>query len=571
MKKEINDRCPLQSECGRKKCEHKFCERDCSYYQGNARPGAEIEDQTKAMEDEWEAQMEAVSVLGDQFAHSAPQDEEPVVVHGDAGALVLLPVDKLLTHPDNPRKDLGDLQELADSIKANGILQNLTVVSLESEAAEWSALSKQYQEHPTEEVRNLMNRITANQPKDSEGLFRVVIGHRRLAAAKLAGLAEVPCVISNMDYREQVRTMLMENIQRSDLTVYEQAQGFQMMLDLGDNVEAIAKKSGFSQSTVRRRVKLLELDQQKFKASVERGAMLQDYAELEKIKDPELKNKVLDAIGTNNFRMTLNNAIDEEKNRKYIAEASAAVSEFATLVDAADHSTMTYVTGYETWNRKKKVERPEDADTVKYYYTVSSRAVSLYREKVKTDEDTTVREEQERQNREWERRRGELENISKMAYKARLNFIKDFSAAKKNAAAICRFAGEVFLREHDVPDDDVMSELLGIGINADTEEIDTAEFEERAKANPEYTLLATAYAAFDSASEKYFWNHWDTAHQAYVSTHEENKSLDFLYDTLTELGYEMSDDEKALRDGTHKLFKEEDTDTQEEKEAAQDE
>ena len=236
---------------------------------------------------------------------------------------------------------------------------------------------------------------------------------------------------------------------------------------------------------------------------------LQDYAELEKIKDPELKNKVLDAIGTNNFRMTLNNAIDEEKNRKYIAEASAAVSEFATLVDAADHSTMTYVTGYETWNRKKKVERPEDADTVKYYYTVSSRAVSLYREKVKTDEDTTVREEQERQNREWERRRGELENISKMAYKARLNFIKDFSAAKKNAAAICRFAGEVFLREHDVPDDDVMSELLGIGINADTEEIDTAEFEERAKTNPEYTLLATAYAAFDSASEKYFWNHWD--------------------------------------------------------------
>ena len=43
--KVINDRCPLQGECGRKKCEHKFCERECSYYQGNARPGAEIPDQ----------------------------------------------------------------------------------------------------------------------------------------------------------------------------------------------------------------------------------------------------------------------------------------------------------------------------------------------------------------------------------------------------------------------------------------------------------------------------------------------------------------------------------------------
>ena len=148
--KVINDRCPLQGECGRKKCEHKFCERECSYYQGNARPGAEIEDQQQAMEEEWEARMSAPSVLADTSAPSAPQEVEPVVVQGDTGTLVLLPVDKLLPHPDNPRKDLGDLQELADSIKANGVLQNLTVVSLESEAAEWSALSQQYQEHPTD-------------------------------------------------------------------------------------------------------------------------------------------------------------------------------------------------------------------------------------------------------------------------------------------------------------------------------------------------------------------------------------------------------------------------------------
>ena len=55
-----------------------------------------------------------------------------------------------------------------------------------------------------------------------------------------------------------------------------------MMLDMGDSVEDIARKSGFSQSTVRRRMKLLELDQEKFKASVERGANLMDYMELDK-------------------------------------------------------------------------------------------------------------------------------------------------------------------------------------------------------------------------------------------------------------------------------------------------
>lgn len=571
--KVINDRCPLQGECGRKKCEHKFCERECSYYQGNARPGAEIEDQAQAMEAAWEARMTDTSVLVDQSAPAAPQDAEPVVVQGDVGSLVLLPVDKLLPHLDNPRKDLGDLQELADSIKANGVLQNLTVVSLESEAAEWSALAKQYQEHPTEEMRSLMNRITANQPTNGEGLFRVVIGHRRLAAAKLAGLAEVPCVISNMDYREQVRTMLMENIQRADLTVYEQAQGFQMMLDLGDTVEAIAKKAGFSQSTVRRRVKLLELDQQKFKASVERGAMLQDYAELEKIEDPELKNNVLDAIGTNNFRMTLKNAIDEEKGRKYIAEVSAALSEFATLIDTADRSVMQYVTGYEPWNRKKKVERREDADTTKYYYTVSSRAVSLYRENVETSEDTAAKEEQERQKRELERREAALKKLSADAYALRLDFIKNYSKAKKNLPLIIQFAGLAMCEVTDNVDFEILVNLLDIACDLENEGLDMEAYNIALTERPEYTLLAIAYASVDYERLSYYQKNWrmENGQYGYHLDYEANEALDFLYHRLTDLGYEMSDEEKALQDGTHELFREGEPAAQEDKEAAQDE
>ena len=157
--------------------------------------------------------------------------------------VVLIQTDELHPHPDNPRKDLGDLTELADSIKANGVLQNLTVVP-----------------------RIVTGNLLGNTWQDG---YTVVIGHRRLAAAKLAGLKELPCIVSDMGLRDQVRTMLMENIQRADLTIYEQAQGFQMMMDMGDTVEEIARKSGFSQSTVRRRVKLLALDQEKLKASVE--------------------------------------------------------------------------------------------------------------------------------------------------------------------------------------------------------------------------------------------------------------------------------------------------------------
>lgn len=181
---------------------------------------------------------------------------------------IMIPIDALKPHPDNPRKDVGDVTELADSIKANGIFQNLTVIP------------------------------------DGDS-YMVVIGHRRLAAAKAAGLTELPCMVVEMDAKEQISTMLLENMQRNDLTVYEQAQGFQMMLDLGETESDIAEKTGFSKTTVRHRLKLLELDPEEFRKSQERQPTMADYIELEKITDPELKSKALAAIGTANYKWTI--------------------------------------------------------------------------------------------------------------------------------------------------------------------------------------------------------------------------------------------------------------------------
>lgn len=121
--------------------------------------------------------------------------------------IVNIEIDKLLPHPQNPRKNLGDLSELADSIKKNGILQNLTVV------------------------------------KADEDKYTVIIGHRRCAAAKLAGLTELPCVVADMDEAKQIETMLCENVQRSELTYVEQAEGFQLLLDMGFSVPDVAEKN----------------------------------------------------------------------------------------------------------------------------------------------------------------------------------------------------------------------------------------------------------------------------------------------------------------------------------------
>lgn len=268
--------------------------------------------------------------------------------------IVNIAIDRLFPHSDNPRKDLGDLSELAASIKASGILQNLTVVP--------------------------------DEPDNSNTDFTIIIGHRRYAAAKIAGLTELPCVVVEMSEREQLQTMLVENMQRSDLTVYEQAQGFQMMLNMGDSVAEIAEKSGFSQTTIRRRVKLLDLDRQKFQKAEARGATLNDYLELDKLDSPEDKNKALDAIGTANFNSVLKSLISEQEIQKKLAEWTEIADKFAYQIERSGEFNgttvnMVYHAGYSRWDLKKEMTIPEDASDVRYFYRKDSTGITLYRER----------------------------------------------------------------------------------------------------------------------------------------------------------------------------------------------
>ena len=452
--------------------------------------------------------------------------------------VVLIQTDELHPHPDNPRKDLGDLTELADSIKANGVLQNLTVVP-----------------------RTVTGEITGETWQKG---YTVVIGHRRLAASKLAGLKELPCIVADMSLRDQVRTMLMENIQRADLTLYEQAQGFQMMMDMGDTVEDIARKSGFSQSTVRRRVKLLALDQEKLKASVERGANLMDYMELDKIEDPALKNEVLDAIGTNNFRNKLAVAIQTEKNRKFIADRVADVSQWATQIERADWQKYTYVRNYGLWNWKKDsvVERPADADTVQYYYCIGQQQVDIYKEKAGPDEDAVAQAWSVQEQEKYKRRAANLAAVTLRAFNLRREFIAGISnsQAKAHLRDVLRLAGQVCFMTEDGDadlDQSLLAGLLEISADLENDAFPMDVYKAEMDRCPEYTLLATLYASIDSDRMEYWGSRWDMENHRSVLVHEENKALDFVYDTLETFGYLMSDEEAALQDGTHELFQDE--------------
>lgn len=213
--------------------------------------------------------------------------------------IVSIRVENLYPHPDNPRKNIGDVTELSESVKKSGIMQNLTVIPM-------SALDAEPEEQPGAEEISLLSD------------FHVLIGHRRLAAAKAAGLTELPCkVISKISKKEQVSIMLEENMQREDLTIYEQAQGFQMMLDLGETVDSIAEKTGFSATTIRRRLNIAKLDQkvlQKKEKDDNFQLTLKDLYELEKVKDLKTRNRILkEARDSRDLVWKAQSAATEEK------------------------------------------------------------------------------------------------------------------------------------------------------------------------------------------------------------------------------------------------------------------
>lgn len=323
----------------------------------------------------------------------------------------MIPTYDLFGHPQNPRKNLGDLDELVDSIKVNGVLQNLTVV-----------------------------------PRDGGG-YTVIIGHRRLEAARRAGLTELPCAVTYMTEEEQFRTMMIENMQRSDLTVIEQADGFQYMLDLGESMESITRTTGFSKSTINRRLKLRELDRDKLKSAEGRGGTIHDYMELMKIEDPAQRNEVLDFIGTANFNNMLQNALSRQERLKQRDKIISLVSRFAEKFPESKKSERYLSSKWEQckcyyYKGDEKIEPPADAETRKYYYVDDGYCCCLYvkPEKQKAEKRPAVVSEYE----EWyKNRKAEIDATLARHKKLREDFLFGLSEGtlreKKNQQTVVTF------------------------------------------------------------------------------------------------------------------------------------
>lgn len=195
-------------------------------------------------------------------------------------------------HPDNPRKNIGDVTDLAASVKANGLLTPLSVV-----------------------------------PNGSR--YRVIAGHRRLAACKQAGTGAVPCFVLDLDPLQQLEAMVTENCQREQLTVLEESDAIQGMLDLGATTASVAHRLGRSSDYVRDRAKAASIDN-------EVRATRDDFSQLTIGQlvaiarydgRPDLQKKLAQAAGTSNFDYTLSRIERDENDRQWIESVAALLGE----------------------------------------------------------------------------------------------------------------------------------------------------------------------------------------------------------------------------------------------------
>ena len=142
----------------------------------------------------------------------------------ETGRVVFLPVQNIRPNPAQPRKVFHPeaLDELADSIRQHGILQPLSV-------------------------------------RRRGNAYELISGERRLRAAELAGVTDVPCILMHMDDRESGMAAMVENLQRQDLDFLEEAWGIRRLLtDFGMSQEQAARMLGKSQSAIANKLRLLK-------------------------------------------------------------------------------------------------------------------------------------------------------------------------------------------------------------------------------------------------------------------------------------------------------------------------
>ncbi len=194
----------------------------------------------------------------------------------DRQRLLNIPVGKIVPNPDQPRKtfDEGSLFELASSIKEHGILQPVTVI------------------------------------KKGEEEYQIVAGERRFRAAKLVGLKEIPCILRSFSEEQAYVLSVIENIQRNDLTYFEEALSYEkLMNEYLFTQERLAKRLGKTQSAVANKLRLLKIEPELRSYFIDNNLTERHARCILKLNDTEQREKALKMIISGNLNVAQSEAL----------------------------------------------------------------------------------------------------------------------------------------------------------------------------------------------------------------------------------------------------------------------
>jgi len=203
-----------------------------------------------------------------------------------------LPLELIHKNPHQPRKNFDEsaLHELSESIKQYGVIQPITVRSVQSFGAGFG--------------------------------YELVAGERRLRAARLAGLSKIPALIANMNDKESAVIAVIENLQREDLNFVEEAESFiKLMREFEFTQEALAKQIGKSQSTIANKIRLLKLPRHVLRTLVDNNLTERHGRALLSLPSESLQMAVLEKIISENLTVKkteglITKTLDSVKSKK---------------------------------------------------------------------------------------------------------------------------------------------------------------------------------------------------------------------------------------------------------------
>ena len=196
--------------------------------------------------------------------------------------LLTLPVDKIQPNPSQPRKHFSEkeLYRLAMSIRENGLLQPVTV-------------------------------------RKENGIYYLIAGERRLRATKLVGLNAIPAVVTDHSTEESAVFALIENLQRQNLNMFEEANAIVNLLRNWEiTQEAAAKRLGMSQSALSNKLRLLKLEPQEQEEIISHGLTERHARALLKISDSHIRQKMLGIVIEKGLNVSQTEALIDELSIK---------------------------------------------------------------------------------------------------------------------------------------------------------------------------------------------------------------------------------------------------------------